>query len=156
MHPAQRNQNICTALDANILITMLNMNRLELLAELKGYEFYVPDQVVEEIHRKVQRERLREAIKAGWLKEIDITDIAEIEMYAKYRQRFGKGESACLAVGRKRGWTVATDDKAVKREAAAVMGTENLLDTEAILAAAVEQGILSSAELATIHEGYSF
>ena len=55
-------------LDANILITLLNMNHLELLAGLKGYEFYVPDPVAEEVHRKVQRERLREAIKAGYLK----------------------------------------------------------------------------------------
>lgn len=59
MPSAERNRNIRVALDANILITLLNMNRLELLAGLKGYEFYVPDPVAEEIHRKVQRERLR-------------------------------------------------------------------------------------------------
>jgi len=156
MNPSPRNRNICVALDANILITLLNMNRLELLAELKGYELYVPDQVVEEIHRKVQRERLREAIKAGWLNEIQVTDIAEIEIYAKYRQRFGKGESACLAVGRNRKWPVATDDKAVKKEVATVMGGGNLLDTSAILAIAVKQGVLTSAELKALHENFSF
>lgn len=156
MTPAPRNRNICVALDANILITLLNMNRLDLLAGLKGYEFYVPDQVVEEVHRKVQRERLREAIKAGWLKEIEVTDIAEMEIYAKYRHRFGKGESACLAVGRNRRWTVATDDKAVKREVSAEMGGGNLLDTGAILAIAVKQGALTGAELRELHENFSF
>lgn len=143
-------------LDANILITLLNMNRLELLAGLKGYGFCVPDQVVEEIHRKVQRERLRDAIKAGWIKEIEVIDIAEIEMYAKYRQRFGKGESACLAVGRNRSWTVATDDRTVKREVMAVMGSVNLLDTGAILAIAVKQGVLTAPELAELHKNFSF
>ena len=144
------------ALDANILITLLNMNRLDIMAGLKGYELYVPDQVVEEIHRKVQRERLREAIKAGWLKEIEVTDIAEIGIYAKYRQRFGKGESACLAVGRNRRWTVATYDKAVKREVSAVMGSGNLLDTGAILSIAVKQGVLTTPELAELRANYSF
>ncbi len=156
MTPAPRNRNICVALDANILITLLNMNRLELLAELKGYEFYVPDQVVEEIHRKVQRERLREAIKAGWLKEIEVTDIAEMEIYAQYRHRFGKGESACLAVGRNRKWPVATDDRAVKREVTTVMGSVNLLDTGTILAIAVKQGALTNAEVKEIHKNFSF
>lgn len=156
MPPAQRNQNICVALDANILITLLNMNRLELLAGLKGYEFYVPDPVAEEVHRKVQRERLREAIKAGYLKETEITDITEMGIYAKYRQRFGKGESACLAVGRNRRWAVATDDRAVKREVAAVMGGGNLLGTGAILAIAVKQGALTGVELREIHENFSF
>lgn len=132
------------------------MNRLDMLAGLKGYEFYVPDQVVEEVHRKVQRERLREAIKAGWLKEIEVTDIAEMEIYAKYRHRFGKGESACLAVGRNRKWPVATDDRAVKREVLAVMGSVNLLDTGVILGIAVRQGVLTSAELKEIHENFSF
>lgn len=144
------------ALDANILITLLNMNRLDIMAGLKGYEFYVPDQVVEEIHRKVQRERLREAIKAGWLKEIEVTDIAEIEIYAKYRQRFGKGESACLAVGRNRKWAVATDDRTVKREVSTVMGSGNLLDTSTILAMAVKQGVLTTPELAELRANYSF
>ncbi len=156
MTPAPRNRNICVVLDANILITLLNMNRLELLAELKGYEFYVPDQVVEEIHRKVQRERLREAIKAGWLKEIEVTDIAEMEIYAQYRHRFGKGESACLAVGRNRKWPVATDDRAVKREVTTVMGSVNLLDTGTILAIAVKQGALTNAEVKEIHKNFSF
>lgn len=156
MNPPGRDRNIRVALDANILITLLNMNRLELLAGLKGYKFYVPDQVVEEIHRKVQRERLRGAIKAGWLEEIEVTDLAEIEMYGGYRRRFGRGESACLAVGRNRGWVVATDDKAVKREVTTDMGSANLLDTGAILAIAVKQGALSSAELKEIREGFSF
>lgn len=102
MDPAQRNRNICVVLDANILITLLNMDRLELLAGLKGHEFCVPDQVVEEIHRKVQRERLREAIRVGWLKEIEVTDIAEIEMYAKYRRRCGKSTRPCRAISRSR------------------------------------------------------
>lgn len=156
MTPAPRNRNICVALDANILITLLNMNRLDLLAGLKGYEFYVPDQVVEEVHRKVQRERLREAIKTGWLKEIEVTDIAEMEIYAQYRHRFGKGESACLAVGRSRKWPVATDDRAVKREVEAAMGKANLLDTGVILEVAVKQGVLTGTELTYLRENYSF
>ncbi|KAF0125868.1 MAG: hypothetical protein FD189_1289 [Elusimicrobia bacterium] len=156
MNPPARERNIRVALDANILITLLNMNRLGLLAELKGYDFYVPDQVVGEIHRRVQRERLRGAIRAGWLKEIDITDLAEIGFYASYRRRFGEGESACLAVGRKRGWMVATDDRAVKREVAAALGGASLLDTGAILAIAVKRGLLTGAELKEINENFSF
>jgi hypothetical protein len=55
-----------------------------------------------------------------------------------------------------RGWAVATDDRAVKREAAAVMGVANLLGTGAILAIAVKQGALARAELDELHGNFSF
>lgn len=140
--------------DANILITLLNMNCLDILAKLDKYEFWMPIDVKNEIHRKTQRAKLRRALKLNWLKELEITEMADMELYAKYRKRFGKGESSCMAVGFNRGWIVASDEKAVKKEVIAVAGVDNLLDSRTIFDEAVNAGFLSKSEFKELNKNF--
>lgn len=129
-------------LDATVVINLIKMGELGILPKLKSYEFWVPNHVKDEVHRKTQRLRLRKALKAGWLKELEITDLAEVELYVQNRSRFGEGESAGMAIAQARGWIEASDDRAVKREVKAKMGPDRLLDTRKLLQEAVNKGTL--------------
>lgn len=114
--PWQRYKRKSVVLDANVLINLLTADQLSILPELDHYRFLVPNHVLDEVHRKAQRQRLRKALKVGWLEEVEIVDLTEMELYAEYRARFGEGESACMAVARSRGWIVASDERAVRKE----------------------------------------
>lgn len=48
--------------DANVLINLMQVTRLDMCARLPGYEFVVPDHVREEITEPSQRSALDEAI----------------------------------------------------------------------------------------------
>jgi len=152
VHRRQKNQSV--ALDANVLINLLNMNCIDILPKLNKYEFWMPGDVNSEVHRRNQRVRLRKALKLKWLKELEITDMAEMELYAKYRKRFGNGESACMAVGCNRKWIVASDEKAVKKEVVSAIGTANLLDTKTILKMAASEGVLDKSEFERLCENF--
>jgi predicted nucleic acid-binding protein len=63
---------------------------------------------------------------------------------ADYVERFGKGESACLAVAVHRHWIIATDetkDRRLSREIAA--SGIKLINTPGILLKAIRSGLLS-------------
>ena len=132
------------------------MNCLEILPELTQYQFAVPNHVWEEIHRRPQRLRLRKVFKEGWLEEAEITDLAEIETYSKYRTRFGAGESACLALACSRGWIVASDEKAVKREVALKLGAARMIDTKTLLQDAVNKSILTEMKFKDLCDRFEF
>ena len=51
--------------DANVLIKLMHCHRLELLGDLPGFEFVVPDHVATEIVRVEQKEMLGAAVEAG-------------------------------------------------------------------------------------------
>ncbi len=97
------------------------------------------------------RARLSAALKAGRLTELELSDLAEIELYAEYRRRFGDGESAALAVGVHRHWTIAIDEKGPSRhEVLEKLGDEFLLTTPVILGIAVSDGLLVPGQVAGI------
>jgi predicted nucleic acid-binding protein len=99
----------------------------------------VPNHVREEVHYRHQRLKLRKLFRSGALKEVEITDLTEIDLYAQYRKRFGEGESACLALAASRGWSVASDEKAVKRELAARPAAK-YLNSESLMEEARDEG----------------
>ncbi|MBI4064546.1 MAG: hypothetical protein HY401_09655 [Elusimicrobia bacterium] len=136
------------------MINLLDMNQLQILPKLKQYKFLTPNHVLDEVHRRSQRLKLRKAIKAGWLEEFEIADISEIELYAQYRTRFGSGESACMAAAVKRGWTVASDERAVKREITAKLGSNNSLGTRNLLEAAVQANVLDQTRFNELRLGF--
>ena len=106
------------------------------------------------MHRRKQRLHLRKALRAKGITELEVVDLAEIELYAEYRSRFGQGESACMAVVRTRGWMVASDDRAVKREVTRALGAERLLDTKGLLEAAVSAGIMERKDFEKICDSF--
>ena len=141
-------------LDATVVINLINMGQLGILPRLQGFKFWVPNHVKGEVHRRNHRLQLRKALRAGWIEELEVVDLAEIELYAQYRSRFGQGESACMAVARTRGWTVASDDRAVKRDAVQTLGADRLMDTKDLLEAAVAAGIVEREEFEKIRNRF--
>lgn len=137
-------------LDATVLINLINAGRLGILAEIPGFKFWVPNHVKDEVHRRNHRLQLRKALRAGWFEELEVVDLAEVERYAQHRLRFGQGESACMAVAGTRGWTVASDDRAVKRDVERTMGADRLIDTKGLLESAVTAGLMERAEFERI------
>ncbi len=120
-------------LDANVLINLIRLNKLDILKNIKGYKFFIPNHVTVEVHKRTQRLQIHKAFKEGWIQELEISDLSEIEFYIRYRSRFGQGESACMAVAESRGWIVASDDRSVQREVKKKFGAEKLMSTDILL-----------------------
>lgn len=134
--------------DATVIIHLVDTGRLELLGSLQGWEFVVPDQVVEEVTRPAQAAALNHALEVGWLRRESSSEPEEIALYAELRTRMGKGEAACLAMAAHRRWMLASDDRgrAFRRLGRERIGDERLVDTPRIAAEARAQGLLSDAE----------
>jgi len=114
------------------------ISRLDVL--MNTVKVCTTDQVVEE---------LKACIERGFFKidiEIEIAEIGEEEKdtFSKLKERLGKGEASCLAIGMHRGLNVLTDDfdvrKFAQRTGIPVSGTIG------VLVKAVEKGIISMEE----------
>lgn len=127
--------------DATVIIHLAKAERLHLLGALQGWEFVVPDQVVEEVTYPEQAATLKAALAAGHLRQESSTDTTEIALYAELRTRMGKGEAACLAMAATRGWLLASDDRgrAFRRLVHERIGPDRLIDTARIAEAAREK-----------------
>jgi len=140
--------------DTTVIIYLAKANRLDLLGSLQGWDFVVPDQVVEEVTYPEQVAALDRALKAGHLRREASTDPAEIGLYAELRERMGKGEAACLAIATTRGWMLASDDRgrAFRRLVTERIDTGRLIDTIRVAEVAQERGVLSDEEARQIQE----
>ena len=83
----------------------------------------IPWEVFDEVSSGVMRSpRLK--LFAGHVaaKNIKVATLSRKEqaLYLSLIESLGKGEAACLAMARRRAWTVATDDKAARRECTAL------------------------------------
>lgn len=58
-----------------------------------------------------------QAIRKGWLREIDLVPGAEKSLFESLSASLGLGEASAIAVAANRGWTLACDDLAARREA---------------------------------------
>jgi len=136
---------IVVIVDTSCLINFLIVDRMDIFGALSGYAFVVPNHVVAEVKDPAQRTRFEAALKTGALTEIEITDLAEIELYVALRRILGDGESACLAVAATRGWVMAADEKGrLRREAYERLGEAYLVNTPGILVSAIQEGILTA------------
>ena len=136
---------VAAIVDTSCLINFLIVDRMDIFGALSGYAFVVPNHVVAEVKDPAQRTRLEAALKTGALTEIEITDLAEIELYVALRRILGDGESACLAVAATRGWVMAADEKGrLRREAYERLGEAYLVNTSGILVSAIQEGILTA------------
>ena len=70
---------IVVIVDTICLINFLIVDRMDIFGALSGYAFVVPNHVVAEVTDATQRTRLKAALTAGVLTEIEITDLGEIE-----------------------------------------------------------------------------
>ena len=104
-------------------------NLLSLLPPL-GRRLYVPERVLGESMyvrqpdpadpaKLVQRAvDLAPVIEAGLLHRCDLEGEAELNLFVQLATTLDDGEAACLAIAKNRGWTLATDDRKGRREAA--------------------------------------
>jgi len=134
--------DVCT--DSCVLINFAHVSRLDLLGQMSDLVFHVPEEVINEISEPTQAKKLEAAIKDGTLHALKIVDVEELRLMAEYAAMFGKGESACLAVGVQRRWIIGTDetkDRRLSREIAA-RGIK-VINTPGILLKSIRHGILS-------------
>lgn len=133
--------------DANILINLMLVGRLDLCWNLPGYEFIVPEHVRTEIVRPEQREPLETAITDGNLKVESITELKGLVLFADLAERMGKGEAACIAIAESHGWSIASDEKGrFRKEAVARIGAKGLMDTPGIFVLGIQAGLLTIVE----------
>ncbi|MGH7823838.1 MAG: hypothetical protein ACREQ7_01485 [Candidatus Binatia bacterium] len=134
-------------LDANFIINLIHVARLDLLAALGSYRFVVPDEVVEEITEPSQQQWLRDALNKGYVQQESITDPAELATFAELRGLMGKGEAACLALAQSRGWIIVSDEKRrFRREVISRLGSGRLITTPGFFITAIRAGVISIEE----------
>lgn len=128
--------------DANVLINLAQVDRLDLLSDLQDLDFCVPQEVLAEVIR--EKARVEEALRRGHLRELPLGETSELALFADLRQIMEIGEAACLAMAVHRGALIASDEKRVfKREAEARLGPGRLLNTPGLLLLTIRRGILT-------------
>lgn len=133
--------------DANVLINLMHVTRLELCARLPGHEFVVPDHVREEITDAGQRSTFEQAVARGIFRIEAITGIESVMLFAELTLHLGRGEAACLAIAVERGWSIASDEKRrFLREAESRIGRARILRTHDLYVLALRAGVLTVEE----------
>lgn len=130
--------------DANILINLAHVNRLDLLGSLTDLDFQVPMEVLNEILCEPGRTLVRECLGRGPLQEIQLSTLDELTLFTEFRAMMGMGEAACLALASCRGALIASDEKRVfRREAEARLGPGRILNTPGLLLLSIRRGLLT-------------
>ena len=133
--------------DTNVLINLIHVGQLALLGALPGCEFVVPEDVVSEITDVQQRAAFDAALAAGHLRKEPITDPQELARYAEFRAIMGKGEAACIALAKSRGWLIASDEKRpLRREVHRWLGPGRLITTPGLFVVGIRAGVLTIEE----------
>ena len=133
--------------DTNILINLIHVGLLDLLAKLLPYAFVVPEEVVREVSDPQQSQALQEALSTGVLQVVQLTDPAELTIFAHLVTILGTGEAACLSLAECRTWLIASDEKKrFRREALARLGNARMLNTPGILILGIKAGLLTIEE----------
>ncbi len=133
--------------DANVLINLMHVARLDLCARLPSYQFVVPDHVLEEITEPDQRKALDDAITKGVFNVASITDLDSIALFDELTRRVDPGEAACLTLAVERGWIVASDEKKrFRREAEIRIGKDRLIGTKDLYLMAIGAGLITVEE----------
>lgn len=130
--------------DADVLINFLNVDRLDILTELPGFAFFVPDHVDAEILREDQRRVVERSYDEGKLQRRTLTDLDAIEVFADLRLVMGRGEAAWIALARKTGWFVVSDERGVvRRKVAELLGPDRLVTTPGIIVLGIRAGLIA-------------
>lgn len=130
--------------DANVLINLMHVSRLDLLAKIPNHEFVVPEHVREEITIPEQRTTLDAAVSEGWLTIEVLDDLGAITVFTELIAYIGRGEAACIAIAAQKGWLIASDEKKrFLREATARVGVGHVLTTVDVFVLAIKAGLLT-------------
>jgi predicted nucleic acid-binding protein len=132
------------ATDTCVLINLAVVVRLDLLKVVPPYIFHAPTEVLDEIEDLDQRATVDQAIAAGHLDEVKLDQPGELSLYVGFNATLGKGESACLALGKARGWAIATDESKDPKWKKMISGAGfAIINTPGILLAAIRTEALT-------------
>ena len=133
--------------DANILINWMHVRRLDLLTQLPGLSFAIPDHVYEEILYPEQKRQLERALDSEKLRRVSIENPQDIVLFTRLIDHLGRGEAACLVLASRNGWLLASDEKRrFRREAIQRLGENRLLSTVDLFLRAIRSGVMSVEE----------
>ena len=133
--------------DANVVINLIHVGRLDLLGALAGYEFVVPPEVEAEVCAPEQAGEFARGFDAGFVERVSFSGTSELEAYAELVQMVGKGEAACLAMAQVRGWYVASDERRrFLRLTLERLGPGRVLNTAGVFLLAIRAGVLTVEE----------
>ena len=133
--------------DANVLINLMHVNRLDFCSCMPGCAFVVPDHVRDEITDKGQRAALDDAVSRGVLHIEAIKNIDTISLFAELTTYVGRGEASCLALAVERNWIVASDEKRrFRREVENRIGSGRIIGTRDLYVLAIQAGLITVEE----------
>lgn len=133
--------------DANVLLNLAFVNRLDLLGAMPELEFRSPEEVLTEIISAREKMLVEDSRRRGDLGDIAFSEVAELALFVELRRSLGMGEAACLALAVHRGALVASDEKrAFRREAETRLGPGRILNTPGLLLLAIRRGLLTIGE----------
>jgi predicted nucleic acid-binding protein len=141
-----------------VLVNFLRVGRLDLLTKHPRYRFIVTDHVRGEITDEYPGHLalVEGAIKSGVMPEIHVTDPAEVAAFVQLQavRCLGDGERSAIAVAANRGLPVALDDRRARSEARRFKHSIHLVNTEAVMVALIQEGVLDVASADTIKQDW--
>lgn len=136
--------------DANVLIHLGQVGRLDLLGALQDTQFVVPESVMAELLKPESRDPVESALRHGWLREVRLESKDEMDRYKELLESgpIGEGEAECLALAEARNWTLASDDfgRAFRRRLEPLRIARRTTKTIEIVTVAIRAGLLTVAE----------
>ncbi|RJQ79194.1 MAG: hypothetical protein C4519_11145 [Desulfobacteraceae bacterium] len=142
--PESSQQTIVILTDANVLINLIHIGQLDLLRQIPGYRFVVPEHVRAEVTQDAKARHLAAAMANEVLEFTAITELDEMALYAELHRTLGQGESSCLAIAVYRGFSIASDEKKTfRRTADKYIGEERLMTTPDLILSAIRAGLVT-------------
>lgn len=111
--------------NTTVLSNFAALGRLDLIRQLFG-ALYIPTEVYEEIQDGLTEgyqfyagieQQTYPLAEDGWLHLTSMAD-DELRLFGAMPAGLHRGEAACLAIARQRGWLLLSDDRAARAEAA--------------------------------------
>ena len=108
--------------DTTIVSNFAAVGRLDLLRSVLGTA-NIADSVLTELHYGAEQgyaflsdidEEVAPGGRRGWLTVVSLEDETERSFYDSLPRRLHPGEAMSLAIARRRGWTLFTDDRAAR------------------------------------------
>ena len=131
--------------DTSILINFAWIERLDLLRDMVGVEFWIPRTVVEEVRHPELRPRIEAAVRSGFLLVVEAT-LLEQEVFALLTKedRLDPGEAECLAIAAARGCIIACDERSRKflRVQKRLLGEGRCVTSLDLVVASLARGLL--------------
>lgn len=144
--------------DTSVLVNFLRIDRMDLIAG-HSHDFVVTDHVAGEItgHYPDQRARLAAALAVGTLRQVSVTDPAELALFGSLGAsgRLGAGECSAIALAIHHGHVLAIDDRRAAKEARRLSPRLQILRTQELVVSMIRENLLDVHEADAIKETWA-